>query len=176
MRSFKTTAILFVIGVLASKVIAGSVDTPLYNRFQGEVHDGNSWRSPKTGVKMEFELYRVGYGDRKRYIDFKFTGKPESVAALGLPKGKVTCYVTDAGKPSQRRLPGLNLLYKLKGDSDFCSGIQFGASQGENYIWVLFDGKDKILSSQVRKRNSRGFIVSMMQNWKYSDWTINGGA
>lgn len=176
MRSFKTTATLFVIGVLASKIITGNIDTPLYNRFQGEIHDGYSWRSPKTGVKMEFELYRIGYGDQKRYIDFKFTGKPESVAALGLPKSKVTCYVTDAGKPSQRRLPGLNLLYKLKGESEFCSGIQVGASQGENYLWVLFDGKYKMLSSQVRQNNSRGIIVSMMQSFKYNDWVMTGGA
>ena len=89
MRSFKTTAVLFVIGVLASKVIAGSVDTPLYNRFQGEILNGSDWKSRKTGVQIDFELYKVGYGDRASYIQFKFSGNQENLQALGLPKEKV---------------------------------------------------------------------------------------
>lgn len=176
MRSFKTTAVLFVIGVLTSKVIAGSVDTPLYNRYQGEVLNGSDWKARKTGVQIDFELYKVGYGDRASYIQFKFSGNQENLQALGLPKEKVTCYVKEAGRVAGSRPFGLRFLYKLDGESSFCRAIQFNPNQGSDYISVLFDGKNKILSSEVRRNNLRGFIVGMMQIFKYNDWALNGGA
>lgn len=176
MRSFKTTAVIFVVGVLASKIITGSADTPLYNRFQGEVLNGSDWKARKTGVHIDLELYKVGYGDRASYIEFKFSGNQENLQALGLPENKVTCYVKEAGRVAGSQQYGLRLLYKLDGESKFCSGIQFNPNQGVDYIGVLFDSKDRILSSQVRRNNSRGIIVGMMQSLKYNDWALNGDA
>jgi hypothetical protein len=177
MRSFKATAVIFVIGVLASKVIAGNVDSPLHNRYYGEVVNGYDWKAPNAGVNIQLEIYSNYPMRNEEFIRFEFTGKTEAMAAIGVPAGKVTCEVMKSGKSSRKFLPGRNVVYKLKGESKFCSVIQFGASQGEpNNITLVFDGKDKMLSSKVRRNNSRGFIVGMMQSMKYNDWTMAWGA
>ena len=173
MRSFSTTASIFVIGVLVSKLFAGTYQAPIYNRFAGEIRQNSNYIGPKTGAVMQFEIFNqmVG-GSERRFVEFEFIGKPDLLKNIGVPTEKITCDVSTA---NQVKGLGKSIFFKRAGDHYMCTGLKLIAQQGYEKIAVQFQGKGKVLYTEAGRNNSRGFIVGLMQSMRFSDWSVSKG-
>lgn len=163
MRSFKTTATILVLGIIASKVIVAYNSNPLYNRWEGEVIIPTKTSLFKsTGAKVEIQL-----SDTSQLLTMEFSGDAKALEATGLPSGKITCVqdkVQQLGKHYFDRYYSLSTTsepWVKKSDPNWCTGL-FVRVEGSDSIQVGF--ADKELWADLSKNNNRGFLVGYMQD------------
>lgn len=169
MRKFRTTAVIFVVGVLASKVMTG-LESPLYNRWEGNVRVQDIRFGSEPGVGIKFQIFNNTPSWSSRIVEFEFSGDPKKLTSLGLPSSKVTC---DIDKSLIEQGYGKTVYFKLSGDNSICSGLRVysGISLPTR---LEFQGKGQILYAEVKRNNSRGLIVGIMQYLRFNDWVQTG--
>ncbi|WAC45194.1 hypothetical protein OU997_03095 [Pseudomonas sp. SL4(2022)] len=173
MIKFKTTAAIFIIGVLASKFFAGAYEPPIFNRFAGEIREVSNFVGPKAGIGIQFEIFNQFYaGNEIRFIEFDFLGNPESLKKFGAPESRVSCSID---KIYLMKGFGKSMYFDLSGDHYMCTGLKINAQDGDGRIAVQFQGNGKVLYTEAGRNNSRGFIVGLMQGIRYSNWTRSAG-
>lgn len=174
MRKFRTTAAIFVFGVVASKLFAGAYEPPIFNRWAGEIKRDNWLYGEKTGANIQFEIFQQMYGGNEiRFVEFEFFGKPETLEALGLPASKVRC---DIYKSVPIKGGNRHVHFELSGDSPLCTGLKVRPTLAMEMVTVEFQGKDMVLHAKVERNNSRGLIVGGMQSYRAVSWTHSKGA
>lgn len=163
MRSFKTTATILVLGVIASKFIVAYNSNPIYNRWEGKVViPTKTSLFIDTGAKVEIQL-----SDTSQLLTMEFSGDSKALESAGLPNGKITCMqdnVKKLGKHYFDRYYTLSTTdepWVKKSDPNWCTGL-FVRVEGSDSIQVGFANKE--LWANLAKDNNRGFLVGYMQD------------
>lgn len=165
MRKFRTTAAIFVVGVLASKVMTG-LESPLYNQWEGEVRVKDMFFGPKPGISINFEIINHYPSWDRRIVEFEFSGDQTKLAELGIPNKKVSCEIS---KSAVENRAGKWVYFELSGDESICTELRM-YNEIAQPTGIEFQGKRQILYAQVERNNSRGFIVGLMQYVRLNDW------
>lgn len=163
MRSFKTTATILVLGIVASKIIVAYNSDPIYNRWEGEVVIPTKTNLfIKTGANVEIQL-----SDTSQKLTMEFSGDSKALESAGLPHGKIICVqdeVKQLGKHHFDRYYALSTTdeaWVKKSDPNWCTGL-FVRVDGRDSIQVGFANKE--LLAHLNKNNNRGFLVGYMQD------------
>lgn len=166
MRPFATTMTIVVLGVIASKVIAGYAESPLHNRFSGELRDQKRILGTPTGLDITVELAKRGiYAE---YLVVTIDG-PENVArSFGLEPGRSLCEVIKRYNQDKRnRQDTIQRNLITEGQSKTCRKFYFGMDISGN-ARTYFDAKGQRLHAFLKRDNSRNVVGWMQTYWK--DW------
>lgn len=166
MRPFATTMTIVVLGVIASKVIAGYAESPLHNRFTGELLIENNFLGKPSGLDITVELAKKGiYAE---YFVVTIDG-PENVArSIGLEPGRSLCEVIKTDRQEKRnREDSIQRHLRTEGQSKTCRKFYLGMnSYGQARTY--FDTKVLQLHATLKRDNSRNIVGWMQTYWK--DW------
>lgn len=166
MRPFTTTMTIVVLGVIASKVIAGYAESPLHNRFTGQLLIENGFLGKPSGLDITVELAKRGiYAE---YLVVTIDG-PEVVArSLGLEPGRSVCEVVERYNQDKRnRQDTIQRNLFTEGQSKTCRKFYLGmdiSGKARTY----FDAKGQRLHAFLKRDNSRNIVGWMQTYWK--DW------
>lgn len=163
MRSFKTTATILVLSIIASKLIVAYNSDPLHNRWEGEIVIPTRTSSfIKTGAKVDIQL-----SDTSQLLTMEFSGDSKALESAGIPDGKITCMqdkVQQLGEHYFDRYYSLSATtepWVKKSDPNWCTGL-FVRVDSSDSIQVGFANKE--VWANLAKNNSRGFLVGYMQD------------
>lgn len=166
MRPFATTLTLITLGVIASKVIAGYAESPLHNRFAGELLIENGLLGKATGLDITVELAKSGiYAE---YLVVNIDGPEDVARSLGLEPGRSVCEVIRTEhKEKRNRLDTIQRHLRTEGQSKTCRKFYLGMnSYGQARTY--FDAKGQRLHAFLKRDNSRNAVGWMQTYWK--DW------
>lgn len=166
MRPFATTMTIVVLGVIASKVIAGYAESPLHNRFSGELLIENKFLGKSSGLDITIELAKSGiYAE---YLVVNIDG-PEVVArSLGLEPGRSVCEVVKTYNQDKRNHQDtIQRHLSTEGDSNTCRKFYLGMNYSGS-ARTYFDANGLRLHAFLKRDNSRNAVGWMQTYWK--DW------
>ncbi len=158
--------ILVTLGVIASKVIAGYAESPLHNRFTGELLIENGFLGKPSGLDITLELAKNGiYAE---YLVVTIEG-PEVVArSLGLEHGRSLCEVIKTYDQEKRnRQDSIQRHLRTEGQSKTCRKFYLGMDIGGR-ARTYFDANGLRLHATLKRDNSRNIVGWMQKYWK--DW------
>ncbi len=166
MRPFATTMTIVVLGVIASKVIAGYAESPLHNRFSGELLVENGYGGKPSGLDITVELAKNGI--YSEYFIVTIDGSENVARSLGLEPGRSLCEVIRTEhKEKRNRLDTIQRHLRTEGQSKTCRKFYLGMnSYGQARTY--FDTKVLQLHATLKRDNSRNVVGWMQKYWK--DW------
>lgn len=166
MRPFATTMTLVTLGVIASKVIAGYAESPLHNRFTGELLIENGFLGKPSGLDITLELAKKDiYGE---YLVVTVEGPEKLARSLGLEPGRSLCEVIKTYNQEKRnRQDTVQRSLSTEGQSKTCRKFYLGMDIGGR-ARTYFDAKGLKLHSFLKRDNSRNLVGWMQTYWK--DW------
>lgn len=157
MRKFATTLTILTVGVLASKVIAGYSESPLHNRFVGELRVKDNAFGKPTGLTVTMELAKKGLSEE--YFIVTIDG-PEGMAhTLGLEPGRTVCHVPRQDSFHQEKRNRADTIQRVvyaegaKTCRKFYLGIDF-----TGHTRTYFQAKGLTLEANLKRDNSRNFV------------------
>lgn len=166
MRPFATTMTIVVLGVIASKVIAGYAESPLHNRFTGELRVENGSLGKPTGIDITVELAKNGI--YSEYFIVTIDGSENAARSLGLEPGRSLCEVIRTDNQEKRnRMDTIQRHLRTEGQSKTCRKFYLGMS-GSGQARTYFDAKGLRLHAFLKRDNSRNIVGWMQTYWK--DW------
>lgn len=166
MRPFATTMTIITLGVIASKVIAGYAESPLHNRFTGELRVEDGFFGKPTGIDITVELAKYGFSSE--YFIVNIGGDEKVARALELKPGRSVCEVISHYNQEKRnRLDTIQRHLRTEGQSKSCRKFYFGMnSYGQARTY--FDANGMRLHATLERDNSRNIVGWMQRYWK--DW------
>lgn len=166
MRPFATTVTLVTLGVIASKVIAGYAESPLHNRFSGELLIENGFLGKPSGLDITVELAKKSvYGE---YLIVTVDGPEKAARTLGLEPGRSLCEVRSTySKEERNRQDTIQRHLSAEGKSKTCRKFYLGMDI-DGSARTYFDAKGQRLYAFLRRDNSRNIVGWMQRYWK--DW------
>lgn len=174
MKSFKKTAIILGMGLLASKLVVAATASPLNNTWSGPVLESAD-RFTGTGITLDLRIFEHHIKNANEdALSLRFTGPASVLSSYGLTTKEIICSVSDTGTSSN---PIYNKYLKLsKGygswdadyDNPLCSFIGIRAEQGWSEIDISFKGKAMV--GRLKMNNDRGLMVGYAQKIHFNEW------
>jgi len=157
---------IITLGVIASKVIAGYAESPLHNRFTGELRVENGFFGKPTGIDITVELAKNGI--YSEYFIITLDGSEKAARSLGLEPGRSVCEVIRTEhKEKRNQLDTIQRNLRTEGQSKTCRKFYLGMN---NYgqARTYFDTNGLRLHATLKRDNSRNVVGWMQKYWK--DW------
>ncbi|MCY1303067.1 hypothetical protein D9M70_527560 [compost metagenome] len=172
MRPLSTTVGILGFGVICSQTFFGFYDSPIVNRFSGDVyivnHDIWNDKGTKTKAELEVEITRERPLKAINILKYKYSGDADFLVKYGLKREGV-CHMVDYGRPTRSYAPDIYSTNRAIGIKfKDCPDVFFAVSDEVGIR--LLTGKGFGVMAKLETDGNRSFLVNTIHRFRLDNW------